>query len=210
MAVALSGLLGTKVGMTRVFDKDGTVTPVTVVKAGPCFVTQIKTPDKDGYGAVQVGFRAVKESRATKPMLGHFKKSGGRAFRHLKEFKVGAVDGFQLGQEITVGIFAKGDKVGVSGVTKGQGFQGVVRRHGHAGGKDSHGSMFHRQPGSAGSGTDPGRVLKGRKFPGHMGAVQATIKGLEVVEVMESDQLLLIKGALPGPPNGILVIMKAS
>ncbi|MBI2890889.1 MAG: 50S ribosomal protein L3 [Nitrospirae bacterium] len=192
--------------MTRVFEEDGTVVPVTVVRAGPCVVTQIKTREHDGYVAVQVGFDPLREKHVNKPMKGHFQKSGGRAFRHVREFKVAGTDGYQVGQEITVGIFAKGEKVLVSGRTKGKGFQGVVRRHGHKGGKGSHGSMFHRAPGSSGAGTSPGRVLKGRGYPGHMGDVQVVVRGLRVIEVRESDHLVLIGGGLPGANGGLIAI----
>lgn len=208
MAQAPPGLIGAKVGMTRLFRKDGAVVPVTVVKAGPCFVTQIKTRERDGYTALQLGFQPRKESRTTKPMQGHFKKSGGRNFDAVREFRTTDVDGVELGQEITVKIFSKGEKVTVIGKGKGKGFQGVIRRHGHHGGKDSHGSMFHRAPGSAGSGTYPGRVVKGRKFPGHMGDRRVTKTGLEVVDVNEAEHLLAIKGGLPGAARGWLLIRK--
>jgi large subunit ribosomal protein L3 len=204
----INGIIGKKVGMTQVFTEDGMVVPVTVVEAGPCTVLQKKTSDKDGYDAVQIGFGAMKESRVNKPLRGHCKKSDAAPARHLREFRGDSSD-MELGSEVTVGIFSKGDKVSVIGTSKGKGFQGVIKRHHFKGGRATHGSMFHREPGGIGSSAWPSRVWKNKKLPGHMGDHRVTTKGLEVVDVRAEDNIILIKGALPGSKGGLLIINKA-
>lgn len=204
------GLLGTKLGMTQRFNGDGDFMPVTVVKIGPCTVVQKKTKESDGYNALQLGYDAAKPSRLSKAERGHCEKKKLATFRTLKEFRTENVGEFNVGDEITVGVFKTGDFVNVSGVTKGKGFQGVMKRHGKHGGPASHGSDFHRRPGSIGMRTWPGRVLKNMKLPGHMGSVNVTTQNLEVVEVRPEDGVLLIKGAVPGANNGLLVVIPTS
>lgn len=203
----ISGIIGKKLGMTQVFTEDGRVTPVTVIEAGPCAVIQKKTVPSDGYDAVQIGFLEVKEKKANKPMAGHFKKSGTAAYRHLREFKGDSSD-MEPGSKVTVEIFAKGDKVSVIGTSKGKGFQGVIKLHHFKGGGATHGSMFHREPGGIGSSAWPSRVWKNKKLPAHMGDNRVTTRGLEIVEVKGQDNLLLIKGAIPGAPGGIVIVNK--
>ena len=203
----ISGIIGKKLGMTQVFTEDGRVTPVTVIEAGPCAVIQKKTVPSDGYDAVQIGFLEVKEKKANKPMTGHFKKSGTAAYRHLREFKGDSSD-MEPGSKVTVEIFAKGDKVSVIGTSKGKGFQGVIKLHHFKGGGATHGSMFHREPGGIGSSAWPSRVWKNKKLPAHMGDNRVTTRGLEIVEVKGQDNLLLIKGAVPGAPGGIVIVNK--
>lgn len=203
----LPGILGRKVGMTHIFNDAGKMVPVTVVEAGPVYVTQIKTEDKDGYAAIQVGYGDAKEKHLTFPKFGHLKKAGvGKNLRTLKEFRVEATDSFELGQEIGVDIFADGEAVMVTGDSKGRGFAGGVKRYHFKGQHMTHGYMTHRRPLSSGA-TGPQRVFKGVKKPGHMGDAQVTQKGLKVVRVDAERNLLLIDGSLPGP-NGALVIIK--
>lgn len=203
----LPGILGRKVGMTHIFNDAGKMVPVTVVEAGPVYVTQIKTEDKDGYSAIQIGYGDAKEKHLTFPKFGHLKKAGvGKNLRTLKEFRVEATDGFELGQEIGVDIFADGEAVTVTGDSKGRGFAGGVKRYHFKGQHMTHGYMTHRRPLSSGA-TGPQRVFKGVKKPGHMGDAQVTQKGLKVVRVDAERNLLLIDGSLPGP-NGALVIIK--
>ncbi len=204
----LVGIMGKKMGMTRVFKEDGTVVPVTVVKAGPCIVVQKKSVEKDGYNAIQVGFEPQKESRVNKPLKGHFDKAGKGYFRYLREFRVDNIDEYELGQEIKVDIFNIGDKVNVSGRSKGKGFTGVIKRWGFSRGRETHGSRSHRVPGSIGASTTPGRVVKGKKLPGRKGFEMHTIKNLEIVDVRPEMDIVAIKGAVPGPRNGLLYIMK--
>jgi len=202
------GILGKKIGMTQVFDEEGNVVPVTVVQAGPCQVVQVKTLERDGYEAVQLGFDEIKKlKRVTKPMLGHFKKAGVPPYRVLREFKM---SGYEVGQTITVELFQKGDIVHVSGITKGKGFQGIMKRHGAHGGPASHGSKFHRAPGSIGSSAFPSRVWKGHAMPGRMGGERVTVRNLKIVDVKPEMNLLLIKGAIPGPKGGYVEIRKES
>lgn len=203
----ISGIIGKKLGMTQVFTDDGRVTPVTVIEAGPCAVIQKKTVPADGYDAVQIGFLEVKETKTNKPMAGHFKKSGTTAYRHLREFQGDSSD-MEPGSRVTVDIFAKGDKVSVVGTSKGKGFQGVIKLHHFKGGGATHGSMFHREPGGIGSSAWPSRVWKNKRLPAHMGDNRVTIRGLEIVEVKGQDNLLLIKGAIPGAPGGIVIVNK--
>jgi len=205
----IKGIIGKKLGMTQVFMEDGRVMPVTVIEAGPCGVVQKKTTAGDGYDAVQIGFEEMKETKVNKPMKGHFKKAGTAAYRHLSEFRGGDSSDMEPGQTVTVEIFAKGDKVSVSGVSRGKGFQGVIKRHHFKGGGATHGSMFHREPGGIGSSAWPSRVWKNKKLPGRMGNSNVTIQGLEVVEIKGQDNIMMIKGAVPGAPGGIVIINKA-
>lgn len=203
----LPGILGRKVGMTHIFNDAGKMVPVTVVEAGPVFVTQIKTEDNDKYSAVQVGYGEAKDKNLTFPKFGHLKKAGvGKNLRTLKEFRVDSTDGFELGQEIGVDIFTEGEAVTATGFSKGRGFAGGVKRYHFKGQHMTHGYMTHRRPLSSGA-TGPQRVFKGVKKPGHMGDAQVTQKGLKVVRVDAERNLLLIDGSLPGP-NGALVIIK--
>jgi len=203
----IKGIIGKKLGMTQVFMEDGRVVPVTVIEAGPCQVVQKKAAGSDGYEAVQLGFGDLKESKVNKPMGGHFKKAGVTPARQLREFS-GDISDMEVGQNITVGIFASGDKVAVTGTSKGKGFQGVIKRHHYKGGRATHGSMFHREPGGIGSSAWPSRVWKNKGLPGHMGDERVTTRGIEVVEVRPEDNLILVKGAVPGSPGGIVIINK--
>jgi len=201
----LQGFLGRKIGMSQIFRDDGVVVPVTVIEAGPCIVVQIKTIDKDGYNAVQLGFGTLK--RPNKPMMGHMKDS--QACRYLREVKVDNVDEYQVGQSISVDIFQPGEKVDVIGRSKGRGFSGVMKRHGFSGGPRTHGQSDRaRAPGSIGGGTTPGKVFKGMKMAGHMGNRRITAKGLEIVRVDGERNLLLVKGGVPGSPTGLLQIRR--
>jgi len=204
----LPGILGTKIGMTHLFAEDGTMVPVTVVQAGPVYVTQIKTPEKDGYAAVQVGYGEASDKNLTYPKYGHLKKAGvGKNLKTLREFRVDSVDGLELGQEIGVAaVFQEGEQVAVTGKSKGRGFQGGVKRYHFAGQHMTHGYMTHRRPLSNGA-TGPQRVFKGSRRPGHMGAETVTQKGLKVVGVDVERNLLLIDGSVPGA-NGSLVVIK--
>jgi len=201
-----NGLLGKKLGMTQVFD-ESRLTPVTVIEAGTCRVVTVKTKERDGYEAVQLSFGEVKERKLSKAELGHLKKNQAPASRVLREFKK---DGdVTVGQSVTVGIFKKGDWVDVIGISKGKGFQGVVKRHHYAGGTESHGSMFHRAPGSIGASSFPSRVWKGKTLPGHMGAERVTTQRLKVIESRPDENLLFVRGAIPGAANGIIVVRKS-
>lgn len=201
-----NGLLGKKLGMTQVFD-ESRLTPVTVIEAGPCRVVTVKTKERDGYEAVQLSFGEVKERKLSKAELGHLKKNQATASRVLREFKK---DGeVTVGQSITVGMFKKGDWVDVIGISKGKGFQGVVKRHHYAGGPESHGSMFHRAPGSIGASSFPSRVWKGKTLPGHMGSERVTAQRLKVIESRPDENLLFVRGAVPGAANGIIAVRKS-
>jgi len=201
-------ILGKKVGMTQLFDKDALV-PIAVVVAGPCKVIQKKTEKKDGYNAIQLGFGEIKKSRITKPLLGHFKKGGVIPQRYLKEVRTDDIDQVEVGDEIKVNIFKEGDLVDVSGISKGKGFAGVMKRHNFKGGPASHGAkQWHRRPGSIGASSDPSRVFKGKKMPGRMGGGKVTVRNLMVVKVDGKRDFLLIKGALPGKNGGLLTIKK--
>ena len=202
-------ILTTKVGMTQVFSEDGVLTPVTVLQAGPCVVTQVKTVENDGYSAVQVGFGDIREKLVNKPKKGHFAKAGVTAKRFLKEFRLEDAESYTLGQEIKADVFAAGDKVDATAKSKGKGFQGAIKRHGQSRGPMAHGSKYHRHAGSNGSATTPGRVFKGIHMPGHMGAVRVTVQNLEVVSVDAEKNLILVKGAVPGPKKS-LVMLKES
>jgi large subunit ribosomal protein L3 len=199
------GILGKKLGMTQIYTEDGRAYPVTVVEAGPCCVVQVKTLDKDGYEAVKLGFIEVKDKKINKPESGVFKKAGTKPYRILREFQTG---GLAVGDFVTVDRFAKGDKVDVSGVSKGKGFQGVMKRHNFSGGPGSHGSMFNRAPGSIGASSYPSRVWKNQKLPGHMGSENVTVKNVEIVDVKAEQNLLLIMGAVPGANGSIVAIKK--
>lgn len=203
------GLMGKKKGMTVVYNPDGEAIPVTVVEAGPCVVVQKKVKTTDGYDAIQLGFGRTQAKRTSKPMRGHFEKKGLPIFTNLNEFRVENAEAFKVGDELVCAGFKTGDIVHVSGVTKGRGFQGVMKRHHKHGGPASHGSDFHRRPGSIGMRTWPGHVLKNMKMPGHMGAVNVTTKNLDVVAVRNQDNVLLIRGAVPGARNGLVVVVCA-
>jgi len=206
----LQGILGKKLGMTRIFSQEGKEIPVTVIKAGPCFVVQRKTREKEGYDAIQLGFIEKKAKRVNKPLAGHFKKANTPPFYHLREFKGEDLEVYQPGQRIgCADIFKVGDFVDISAKTKGRGFAGVVKRWGFRGGAKSHGSMFNRAPGSIGSSSDPSRVLKGKRLPGHYGNERVTIQNLKVVDIRPEDDVILINGAIPGPVNGVVEIRKA-
>ncbi len=199
-------IIGKKIGMTQIFDENGKVLPVTVVEAGPCVVTQKKTVESDGYDAIQVGFGDVREKLVNKPAKGHFAKAGVSLRRTLKEFRLEDTSAYEVGQEIKADLFAVGDKVDVSGVSKGKGFQGVIKRWNQQRGPMSHGSKFKRAPGSMGAASDPSRTFKNKKMPGHMGAANTTVLNLEVVKVIAEKNLILIKGGIPGPNKSTVVI----
>jgi large subunit ribosomal protein L3 len=206
----VTGIIGKKVGMTQLFAADGTVSPATVLKAGPCVVAQVKTATGDGYEAVQLGLVETKPTKENKPSAGHFKKAGVPATRVRREVKVVAGgEAPKPGDQVNVGIFADGERVDVIGTSRGKGFQGVVKRHHFAGGRASHGSMFHRAPGSIGASSFPSRVVKGMRMAGHMGAGRVTVRNLKVLKVDADNNLLLVEGSVPGGPNAILVIRKA-
>ena|SRR5687768_4477843 len=206
----VTGLIGKKIGMTQLFQPDGTVFPATVLKAGPCVVAQVKTVDADGYEAVQLGLVEAKPTKENKPSAGHFKKAGVPPTRVRRELKlVAGGDPLKAGDQVSVSIFADGDRVDVIGTSRGKGFQGVVKRHHFRGGRMSHGSMFHRAPGSIGASSYPSRVVKGMRMGGHMGADRVTIRNLKVLRVDAENNLLLVEGSVPGGPNSILVIRKA-
>ncbi len=202
------GLIGKKLGMTQVFSDEGAI-PVTVIEAGPCVVIQKKSCGKDGYEAIQVGFGRKRLKNVTKPLQGHYKKADKGLFRFLKEFRVESSDTYELGAELTADIFEVGDNVDITGTSKGRGFAGVVKRHGFRGGRATHGSMFHRAPGSIGASADPSRVLKGRKLPGHMGDQRVTVQNLTVLGIRPEMNIILVKGAVPGSNNGIVVIRES-
>lgn len=203
-------ILGKKIGMTQVFTEEGLSIPVTAVQAGPVSVVQVKTTEQDGYNAVKVGYEDIKESRATKPYKGEFEKAGVQPKRYLREFRVGETGDFEVGKEIGVAdMFGEGDVIDVTGVSKGKGFAGSIKRHNKSRGRETHGSQFHRGPGALGGASSPGRVFKGHKLPGRMGAERVTVQNLEVVKVYGDKNILLIKGAVPGPKGGFLVINEA-
>jgi len=202
------GMIGKKLGMTQVFADDGSAVGVTAIEVEPSVVLQVKTKDKDGYDAIQLGYGRVKQKNVTKPLQGHFNKANKGFFRFVREFPVQSGT-YELGQEITSEIFKIGDYVDVVGTSKGKGFQGVVKRHGFGGGRATHGSMFHRAPGSIGASADPSRVFKGTKMGGHMGDVRKTVQNLQVWQVRPDRNLLLLKGAVPGSRNGYVLIKQA-
>ncbi|NLK97775.1 MAG: 50S ribosomal protein L3 [Epulopiscium sp.] len=199
-------ILGRKIGMTQIFDENGRQIPVTVLEAGPCVVVQKKTVENDGYNAIQVGFVDAKDKHTNKPMKGHFEKAGVAPKRRLKEFRLEDISSYEVGSEIKADIFAAGDKVDVTGISKGKGYQGAIKRHGQHRGPMAHGSKYHRAAGSMGASSFPSRVFKGKKLPGHMGAEQVTVQNLEVVRVDAGKNLLLVKGAIPGPKKSIVLV----
>ena len=203
------GIIGRKIGMTQIFDEKGNVIPVTVIEAGPCVVAQIKTVETDGYNAVQLGFGEVKESKLNKPEKGHFAKANVTAKKHLREFRLDSIEGIKVGDEVKADIFTVGEKVDIQGISKGKGFQGVIKRHGQSRGPMGHGSMYHRRPGSMGPTSTPGRVFKGKKLPGHMGRVTVTIQNLDIVKVDMDKNVILVKGSVPGAKGAILKIKSA-
>ncbi len=204
------GILGEKLGMVQLFDEEGRAVPATVIRAEPSVVVQIKTPEKDGYGAIQLGYGKVKEHRLTKPLRGHFEKAGVEPRRFLREFRVPNPEEFQVGQELGVEIFQEGEKIVVTGRSKGKGFQGVVKRWGFSGWPRSHGhgKVSHRRPGSIGTMRATGKVFKGKKMAGHMGDKRVTIRGLQVLKVDRERHLLVVKGAVPGARGGLLELKK--
>ena len=199
-------ILATKVGMTQIFNENGVLIPVTVLQATPNVVTQVKTVENDGYAAVQVGYGDIREVLVNKPRKGHFAKAGVANKRFLREFKFENAADYTVGQEIKANIFAEGDKIDVTGISKGKGFQGAIKRHGLSRGPMKHGSKYHRHAGSNGAATTPGRVFKGKHMPGHMGAVKVTVQNLEVVKVDVDNNLLLVKGAVPGSKKSMIVL----
>ena len=201
----MKGILGKKLGMTQIYTEDGKSYPVTVVEAGPCCVVQVKTLDKDGYDAVKIGFLQIDEKKLNKPSSGVFKKAGTKPYKILREFDM---SGLQVGEFITVEQFISGETVSVSGISKGKGFQGVMKRHNFSGGPGSHGSMFNRAPGSIGASSYPSRVWKNQKLPGHMGSENVTVRNLEIIDVRVDQNVLLIKGAVPGATGAFLEIKK--
>jgi large subunit ribosomal protein L3 len=202
-------ILATKVGMTQIFNEDGVLTPVTVLQAGPCVVTQVKTMDNDGYSAVQVGFGDIREKLVNKPMKGHFAKAGVAVKRFVREFRLENAEEYTVGQEIKADIFAEGDKIDATAKSKGKGYAGAIKRHGLATGPKTHGSKYHRHAGSNGAASDPSRVFKGKKMAGHMGNVRVTIQNLEIVKIDTENNLILVKGSVPGPKKA-LVMLKES
>ncbi|MCX4267316.1 MAG: 50S ribosomal protein L3 [Lachnospiraceae bacterium] len=202
-------ILATKVGMTQIFNESGILVPVTVLQAGPCVVTQVKTVENDGYAAVQVGFVDKKEKLVNKPLKGHFDKAGVSYKRYIRELKLENASDYEVKSEIKADIFAEGDKIDATAISKGKGFQGAIKRHGQHRGPMAHGSKFHRHQGSNGSATTPGRVFKGKGMPGHMGSKRVTIQNLEIVRVDAANNLILVKGAVPGPKK-CLVTLKES
>ncbi len=216
------GILATKIGMTQIFAEDGSLVPVTVLQAGPCYVTQVKTVENDGYSAVQVGFVDKKEKQnikdrsgkkevvhrhgVNKPLQGHFSKAGVTSKRYVREFKFEDAENYTPGAEIKADIFAVGDRIDATAISKGKGYQGAIKRYGQHRGPMAHGSKFHRHQGSNGSATTPGRVFKGKGMPGHMGCVKVTVQNLTVVRVDAEQNLLLVKGSVPGPKKGLITI----
>ncbi|MBR3133540.1 MAG: 50S ribosomal protein L3 [Clostridia bacterium] len=202
-------IIGRKVGMTQIFDEKGNVIPVTVIEAGPCNVVQVKTVETDGYDAVQLGFGTVKENKVNKPEKGHFTKVKVTPTKHLREFRLADVSNVKVGDEIKADVFSAGELVDIQGITKGKGFQGVIKRHGQSRGPMGHGSMYHRRPGSMGACSTPSRVFKGKKLPGHMGTNTVTIQNLKVVRVDLDKNVILVKGSVPGNKGVILKIKDA-
>ncbi len=203
----MSGLLGKKIGTTQIFNDSGDIIPVTVVQAGPCVVVQKKTKENDGYEAIQLGFEELKESKASRPYKNHFAKKNLKPYRYLREFRLQDA-AYEVGSILNVDAFKVGDRVKVTGTSKGKGFAGVIKRHGKAGGPASHGSRFHRTTGSIGQRTSPGEVFKNMKLPGHMGSERVTVKNLEIVQVRREENLLFIRGAIPGAKNNLVMIRK--
>ena len=204
----MKGILGKKIGMTQIFTEHGEVIHVTVVEAGPVVVTQVKTTENDGYTAIQVGFGDAKEKSLNKPQKGHL-AAANTLKKHLKEFRVDSVEGYTVGQEIKADLFAAGELIDVTGISKGKGFQGPIKRHGQSRGPETHGSRYHRRPGSMGACSYPGRVFKNKKLAGHMGSVKVTVQNLEVVRVDADKNFILVKGAIPGAKGSVVTIKEA-
>ena len=202
----MKGIIGKKIGMTQIFDEKGNVIPVTVIETAGNVVTQVKTVETDGYNSIQLGYGDVKTKHINKPLEGHFKKAGVENKKHLREFRTEDAQNYKVGDEVKADIFIAGEKVDVQGTSKGKGFQGVIRRHGQHRGPMTHGSMYHRRPGSMGQRSTPGRVFKGKKLPGHMGRLTVTIQNLEVVKVDTDKNVLLVKGSVPGAKGAILKV----
>lgn len=203
------GILGRKLGMSRIFGSDGMVIPVTVIQAGPCPIIQVKDRSKDGYCALQLGFEESRPGKVSKPLKGHLDKAGTGYYRHLREFRLDTVDGYEVGQALGLEMFSPGEKVSITGKSKGKGFAGVVKRWGFSGGAASHGAeKIHRNAGSIGCNTKPGRIIRGKKMAGHMGDRKTSCKNIEVVAVRAGDNLLLVKGQVPGPRNGLVIVRK--
>ena len=203
----VKAIIGKKAGMTQIFDENGKVIPVTVIEAGPCAVVQKKTEETDGYNAVQLGFQDVKERKLTKPQMGHLKKAGVKAKRYLKEFRLSDISSLNIGDEIKADVFAEGDKVDVTGISRGKGFSGVIKRHGASRTATSHGGgPVHRHAGSMGAGTDPARIFKGKIGAGQMGAEQVTVQNLDIVKVDPELNMIAVRGAIPGPKGGIVFL----
>ena len=203
------GIIGRKIGMTQLFTEDGSVVAVTVLEVGPCAVVQKKTVENDGYAAVQLGFEDIREKLVVKPVKGHFNKAQVAYKRVLREFKLDNGDALNVGDIIKADVFVAGDKVDVTGISKGKGFQGTIKRHGYHTGPMAHGSGYHRHQGSMGANTDPSRVMKGKGMPGHMGSEQVTVQNLNIVKVDAENNLIAIKGAVPGPNGGLIVVKSA-
>ncbi len=204
----MSAILGKKIGMTNVFSAQGKLIPVTVVQAGPCVVTQVKTKETDGYNALQLGFDEKKVEKLNKPISGHLKKTTEKGFRVLREFRTDDIEEVESGATFSTDMFTVGDKVNISGISKGRGFQGTIKRHGFSRGPETHGSRNHRKPGSIGNSAWPGKVFKGKKLPGHMGTDRNTVKNLTIVDIKHEENLLLVKGPVPGCKTGILEVRK--
>jgi large subunit ribosomal protein L3 len=205
----MSALLGKKIGMTNVFSPEGKLVPVTVVQVGPCVVTQVKTTETDGYNALQLGFDEQKVEKLNKPIAGHLKKATDKGFRVLREFRTDDVDNVEAGATIGIDVFEVGQKVTISGISKGRGFQGTIKRHGFSRGPETHGNRNHRKPGSIGNSAWPAKVIKGKRMPGQMGNDRKTVKNLTIVDIKPDDNLLLVKGPVPGFKTGILEVRKA-
>lgn len=205
----MAAIIGRKLGMTRIFEEDGTAVPVTVVEAGPCVITRVKTKETDGYEAVQMGFGETSKKSLTKPVLGQFAKAKVTPKRRLTEFRIDNPGDYEVGQEIKADVFETGQLVDVTGWSKGRGFQGVIKRHGMSRGRETHGNRSHRKPGSIGQSATPSRVWKGKKLPGRMGGVRVTVKDLSIVNVDGNTNILLVRGAVPGASNGYLLITDA-
>lgn len=205
----IKGLIGKKLGMTRVFGPFGRTFPVTVIEVGPCQVVQKKTSDKDGYEAVQLGFEGIEDRKVNKPRSGHFDAAGTDKYRYLREFRVESAEEFEVGQELTADMFKVGDMIHVTGTSKGRGFAGTIKRHGFARGPETHGNTTHRAPGSIGCSAWPSRVFKGKKMPGQYGNSKATVKNLKIVDVRLKDNVILVRGGVPGPKNGLVILNKS-
>ena len=203
-------ILATKVGMTQIFNEDGVLTPVTVLQAGPCVVTQVKTVENDGYSAVQVGFVDKREKLVRKPQKGAFDKAGVAYKRYVREFRFEDAESYEVKQEIKADIFADGDKIDATAISKGKGFQGAIKRHGQSRGPMAHGSKYHRHAGSNGACSDPSKVFKGKRMAGHMGAKQVTVQNLEIVKVDIENNLILVKGAVPGPKKSLVTLKETT